>query len=98
MHVRIFRPAKTAMQSGRGNTHQWVLEYEPLAPKHNDTLMGWAGSRDTRGQTRLRFASQDAAVAFAEREGLAYVVHAEAPRKPAPIRSYSDNFRFDRVG
>ena len=31
--ARIYRPAKTAMQSGRAKTRKWVLEYEPATPR-----------------------------------------------------------------
>ncbi|MEL6785791.1 MAG: NADH dehydrogenase ubiquinone Fe-S protein 4, partial [Pseudomonadota bacterium] len=41
MIARIFRPAKTAMQSGKGKSRQWVLQYEPSAPKQSDPLMGY---------------------------------------------------------
>ena len=49
MQVRIYKPAKTAMQSGQRNTKEWVLETEP-APKEIDPLMGWTSSRDTMQQ------------------------------------------------
>jgi len=95
--VRIYRPAKTAMQSGRAKTKQWLLEFEPGAREEADPLMGWAGSADTRNQVRMFFATKDEAIAFAERAGYAYVVTDDAPpRRPKP-KSYSDNFRFDRV-
>ena len=53
MHVRIYRPAKNAMQSGRSNTKHWVLEFEPSAAAHSDPLMGWTSSPDTRRQVKL---------------------------------------------
>jgi hypothetical protein len=95
--VRIFRPAKTAMQSGRAKTHQWVLEFAPGAREEPDPLMGWAGSPDTRNQVRISFATKDEAIAFAEREGYAYVVSDDRAAKAPRPKSYSDNFRFDRV-
>ena len=52
MKVRIFKPAKTAMQSGVGKTKEWLLESEPT-PKQVDPLMGWTGSRDTMQQVQL---------------------------------------------
>ena len=33
MFARIFRPAKTTMQSGRARTKEWVLEFEPASLK-----------------------------------------------------------------
>ncbi len=29
MPARIYKPARTAMQSGKARTKQWLLEYEP---------------------------------------------------------------------
>jgi len=90
--VRIFRPSKTAMQSGRGKTERWMVQFERDAPQVADPLMGWMGSRDTRPQLRLMFDSRDEAVAFAERNNLTYAVqepHAHAMRP----KSYAENFR-----
>ena len=97
MQVRIYRPAKTAMQSGKGNTKAWVLEYEPAARKDADPLMGWLGSDDTTQQVRIKFASQEEAVAYAKRKGLDFQVFAEATKKPVGSKNYSDNFRFDKL-
>ena len=41
MQVRIYQPAKSAMQSGRGNAKKWLMEYEPTARRSVDPLMGW---------------------------------------------------------
>ena len=97
MKVRIFRPSKTAMQSGRANTEQWVLEYEPSDRREVEELMGWTSSRDTRRQLDLRFDSREEAVGFAERRGLAYELLEPRERKARP-KAYADNFSFKRVG
>jgi hypothetical protein len=96
MRVRIYQPAKTAMQQGRGKS-RWVLESEPAARRAPEPLMGWIGSSDTRRQVRLRFDSREEAVAYAERNGLTYVVQESQPRSVRP-KSYADNFRHDRIG
>lgn len=93
--VRIFQPAKTAMQSGRNNVKKWMLEFEPGARKETDTLMGWIGSKDTRGQVRMRFDSKDDAIAFAKRNGLSYQVFEPNRRRIKP-KAYADNFAFGR--
>src|SRR5579862_5567884 len=93
--ARIFQHPKTAMQSGRAGTRDWVLEFEPTEARRADPLMGWAGSADTQAQVRLRFETRDEAVAYAEREGLRYDVELPHERKFVP-KSYSDNFRFGR--
>ena len=96
MNVRIFKPAKTAMQSGRGKTQSWVMEFEPGARIEPDALMGWSGSADTRAQVKLRFASAEEAVAHAEKNGWAYAVQAPKERQIRP-KAYADNFAVKRV-
>ncbi|MEK9722535.1 MAG: ETC complex I subunit [Rhodospirillaceae bacterium] len=89
--ARIFQPAKTAMQSGRANARNWVLEFEPAEARRADPLMGWISSGDTEGQVRLKFHSKEEAIAYATRRGLAYQV-AEPKRRRVRTRSYADNF------
>jgi hypothetical protein len=96
--VRIYRPAKTATQSGRAKTHQWLVDFKPSDRPEPDPLMGWNGSRDTRSQLRLFFKTREDAIAFAEREGYGYTVIDKQMTQPAKPKSYADNFRFDRVG
>lgn len=97
MTARIYQPAKTAMQSGKGRTKGWVLEHEPAAAREIDPLMGWTSSSDMRQQIKLRFDSKEDAVAYAERNGLPYVV--EEPKKRLVIKkSYADNFKYGRIG
>jgi ETC complex I subunit-like protein len=94
--ARIYRPSKTAMQSGRGRTDKWVLEYEPASRRDPDPLMGWSSARDTLNEVRLRFPTLDEAVAFAQKQAIDYTVtepHARTPKS----KSYADNFRYDRV-
>jgi len=97
MVARIYKPAKTAMQSGEGGTKEWVLEHEPSRPRQIDPLMGWTSSSDTATQVRLEFDSKEEAIAYAERNGLAYTVAEPKPRKRIR-KSYADNFKFGRNG
>jgi hypothetical protein len=96
MDARIYQPTKNAMQSGWGNTKKWLLEYEPAEKKVNDPLMGWIGSGDMKGQLRLRFATKDDAVAYANRHGIPFRVIEPKYRAIKP-KSYADNFRHDRI-
>lgn len=97
MAARIYRPAKTAMQSGQARTKEWVLEHEPEAAREVEPLMGWTSSRDMRSQIRLEFDTKEEAVSYAERNGIPFRVVEPKPR--APVRkSYADNFRFGRIG
>ena len=83
------------MQSGRGNTELWVLEYEPEVPLKVDPLMGYNSSTDMRRQIRLEFSTSAEAVAYAERNHIPFRLFEE--QDPAPKKlSSSDNFRFGR--
>jgi hypothetical protein len=92
MNARIYQIQKNALQSGKALTHKWVLEYAPAEAKQADPLTGWAGSGDTQQQLKLSFPSQEAAVAYAEKKGVAYTVIATPP-KTLKLQAYADNFR-----
>ena len=95
MTARIYRPARTAMQSGEANTKEWVLDYEPEQPRNIEPLMGWTSSGDMKQQVRLNFDSKEEAVAFCEREGIPYQVFESTPSVRQHM-SYSDNFAYPR--
>lgn len=96
MTARIYKPAKTAMQSGQAKTKDWVMEFEPEQPRMVEPLMGWTSSADTLQQVRLRFASEQEAIAYCQRHGIAYqVFESTAPAARRTI-SYSDNFAYRR--
>ena len=83
MTARIYKPSKTAMQSGHAKTKDWVLDFEPEEPRQVEPLMGWTSSGDMRQQLRLRFASKEEAIAYCERHGIAYQVSESQTGKPA---------------
>jgi ETC complex I subunit conserved region len=94
--ARIYRPSKTAMQSGRAQTRKWLLEYEPATRRDPDPLMGWSSAQDTLNEVRMHFPTLDEAVAFAKKHALDYTImepHARTPK----AKSYADNFRYDRI-
>ena len=95
MTARIFSPARSAMQSGQAKD-SWVLEYAPERAREIEPLMGWTSSSDMKSQVTLRFDSQAQAIAYAERNGIAYRVEAAKPES-RKIISYSDNFRYNRL-
>jgi hypothetical protein len=80
------------MQSGRRKTQDWTIRFETDIPQSTDPLMGWIGGGDTRSQLRLRFATREEAIAYAERNGFTYEV--EEPHLPrSRPKSYAENFR-----
>jgi hypothetical protein len=95
MLARIYRPAKTAMQSGKAKTHDWVLEFEPASARVPDPLMGWTSSMDMNGQVRLTFESQEQAVAYAQKHGIAFQLF-EAREPRLVLKAYADNFAYNR--
>jgi hypothetical protein len=97
MSVRIYKPARNAMQSGKAKYDNWVLEFVAAAPRTVDPLMGWTSSGDTRSQVKLTFDTKEEAIAYCEREGLAYQVLPVAPEGRFIKKSYSDNFKFGRT-
>jgi hypothetical protein len=95
MIARIYKPARTAMQSGTANTKEWVLDYEPDEPRTVEPLMGWTSSGDMMQEVHLSFDTREDAIAYCERHGIAHQVFETKP----PVRqriSYSDNFAYPR--
>ncbi len=96
MTAKIYRPAKTAMQSGKAKTQFWLLEYEQEVPRKVEPMMGYTSSADTRQQVRITFETLEQAEAFATRNGIEYrvILPKEAKRQ---VVSYTDNFRYNRL-
>jgi hypothetical protein len=95
LRARIYRPAKNAMQSGKANTREWLLEFEPEKPKSVEPLMGWTSASETLPQVTLEFATRAAAENYAKARALEYELIDPLP--PArKSKAYSDNFRYDR--
>lgn len=88
MIVKIYKPTKTAMQSGKANCKKWLLEFESTDSRFIDPIMGWTGNSDTKSQLRLKFDCPEDAIEYAKRQGLQYKVI--EPKKPSvKIQSYS---------
>ena len=97
MLAKIYQPSRSAMQSGQANTRDWVLEFVPADAKWIDPLMGWTGSDDMNSQVQLRFETQEAAIAYAEKNGIAFELF-EPKRRSHILRQngYGDNFATGR--
>src|SRR6478672_3523343 len=61
----IYKPARSAMTSGKARTRDWKLRFEPRSCPFIEPLTGWTGSDDTLAQVELTFPSAAAAVAYA---------------------------------
>ena len=95
MVARIYRPAKTAMQSGRAKARNWVLEFERGSPRGIEPLMGHTSSSDMLSQVKLTFGNMEDAISYAERNEIAHRVIEPKESKRRAV-AYSDNFKFDR--
>jgi hypothetical protein len=94
MSARIYKPAKSAMQSGQA-PREWVLDFAPARPREIEPLMGWTSGSDTRAQVRMSFNTLEEAVAYATRNGVAFRI--EEPRtSELKSKSYAENFKFGR--
>ena len=91
--AKIFIPAKTAMQSGRGKTKKWILKFETKDNKTNP-LMGWESGDDTMKEVILEFTSKDKAIEYAKKNKINFEV-IEPKKYDYIIKSYADNFLKD---
>ncbi len=88
--AKIFKPTKTAMQSGLAKSEKWVVEYIVDQPGINP-LMGWESSTDTYSELKLEFSSKDLAIEYAKKNNIEFEIIEEKKRKIIK-KSYSDNF------
>ena len=95
MTIKIYKPTKTAMQSGLGNSKQWLAEYISDIDSIKDNLMGWTGSADTKSQVKMFFDSKDKAIEWANQNNYQFFVEEPMIRK-LKIKSYSSNFDMNK--
>ena len=88
--AKIYKPTKTAMQSGKGNSKDWFLEFETL-DNNISPLMGWESSRDTMSEIKLKFTSKENAINYAKKNNIKYDLVEPKERKIIK-KSYTDNF------
>ena len=92
MRAKIFKPSKTAMQSGRANTKLWSLVLADDSKISRDGLMGWHGGTNTVNQVKLNFPTKEDAIEYAKKNDLEYEVLESSERKVIS-KSYADNFK-----
>ena len=95
MTIKIYKPSKTAMQSGFGKTKQWLAEYISSEATFKDNLMGWNSSSDTKTQIKVFFDTKEQAIQWAKINKYQYFVEEPTKRK-IKIKSYSSNFDMNR--
>ena len=88
--AKIYKPTKTAMQSGRKNSNKWLLIFETLNTEINP-LMGWESSKDTMSEVKLEFITKEEAISYAKKNNIEYNLIEPQVRKTIK-KKYSDNF------
>lgn len=88
--AKIYIPSKTAMQSGKGNTKKWILEFL-TKDKGTNHLMGWETSSDTMSEVMLEFDTKELAIEYAKNNKIDFYV-IEPNKRSFIIKSYADNF------
>ena len=88
--AKIYKPNKTAMQSGLGKIDKWVLEFKSKDPTKNP-LMGWESSSDTNTELKLEFTTKELAINYAKKNKIDFEL-IEPKQRNVVKKSYADNF------
>ena len=88
--AKIYKPSKTAMQSGVKKFYKWIIEFITEKPGINP-LMGWESSTDTNSELKLEFSSKELAIEYAKKNKINFELIEPKIRKIIK-KSYADNF------
>ena len=88
--AKIYIPAKTALQSGKGKIKNWILKFKTKDTKTNP-LMGWESGEDTLKEVILEFSSKEKAIKYAKSNNIDYEI-VKPQNSEFIIKSYADNF------
>ena len=88
--ARIYIPTKSVMQSAKGNSQKWTLEFECKDTGVNP-LMGWETSVDTMSEVKLEFSSKESAIDYAKKNNIEYYI-IEPQKRKVVKKSYTNNF------
>ncbi len=88
--AKIYKPSKSAMQSGMKKFDKWIIEFISKNTSINP-LMGWESSDDTLSELRLEFESKDLAISYAKKNKIDFEL-IEPKNRKLNKKSYADNF------
>jgi len=92
--VRIFIPAKNAMQSGTNACHKWRLEFDTWE-RWSNPLMGWSSTGDPLSNTIVEFSELEDAIAYCEKNQWNFEV--EQPQTLRRLsKSYGANYAWNK--
>ena len=88
--AKIYKPSKTAMQSGTKKFDKWIVEFY-TKDLGTEPLMGWESSTDTLNELKLEFSTKELAIEYAKKNKIDYELIEPKSRK-INKKSYADNF------
>ena len=88
--AKIYKPSKTATQSGLKKFDKWIIEFITEDPGKNP-LMGWESSSDTYSELNLEFKTKELALDYATKNNINYEL-IEPKKRKLLKKSYADNF------
>jgi len=92
MQVTILKPTKSAMQSGKAKTKDWLVKVNPdQTNREVNELMGWISADNTLSQLEFKFANKEEAIKFCETKGYDYEI-IEPKTATLKPKSYAANF------
>ena len=92
MKFIIYKPAKSAMQSGRKNTKKWLMKpIEESGVRSVNSLTGWISASNTNSQLHFEFLNKEDAIKFAESRNFSYEIF-EPKSAALKKKSYAENF------
>ncbi|XP_014469735.1 PREDICTED: NADH dehydrogenase [ubiquinone] iron-sulfur protein 4, mitochondrial [Dinoponera quadriceps] len=92
--VRIYQPAKSAMQSGTNNVHFWQIDFD-TRERWENPLMGWTSSGDPMSNIKVDFATSEEAITHCKKMGWDYYIQKPNANQPKP-RTYGENFSWNK--
>jgi hypothetical protein len=97
VYVRLYKPAKSASQSGYSKSKKWLIEPFYFSKRSPDNLMGWYSATDTRSELegRLSFNTKAEAINFIHYQGWIYKIESPSDRRIIS-RNYLNNFKICR--
>ena len=71
--AKIYKPTKTAMQSGTKKFDKWIIEFITEDTGINP-LMGWESSTDTLTELNLEFTTKELAIDYAKKNDIDFEI------------------------
>jgi len=87
----IFKPTKSAMQSGLNASKRWCLSNNEINETFISSKFCWTGSSNPEKQIKLYFDDLESAINFAETNNYKYEI-LEPNKRRLIKKSYAENF------